>query len=70
MIGGLYNEQSFASSFPYSEDLYLTKTYKIDKDGRFVEEIDRTMGLLINKDFIDYIELFSTKPEGENNGKE
>jgi hypothetical protein len=58
IIGGLYGPDSFASSYPEKEDVYLQETWKIDENGRFIKKIADTKGLLINPDVIEYIELF------------
>jgi hypothetical protein len=58
MVGGLYLEQSSASTYPETEDLYLEQVWVIDDKGRFYEPVEGTMGLLINNNVIDYIELF------------
>ena len=66
LIGGLYYKDSFASSYPEKKDLYIKEVWKIDENGKFLEKIDRTEGMLINYDIIDYIEMFNTfSAEGE-----
>ena len=57
-IGGLYANNSFASSFPNPEDLYISEVWKIDEEGKFIEKIENSKGLLISKDFIDFIEMY------------
>ena len=66
MIGGLYGTDSFASSYPEKEDIYLQEIWKIDTEGNFIEKITGSKGLLINHDVIEYVELFNI-PEGGNN---
>ena len=65
MIGGLYGTDSFASSYPEKEDIYLQEIWKIDTEGNFLEKITGSKGLLVNHDVIEYIELFNI-PEGGN----
>lgn len=68
MIGGLYGMDSFASSYPEKEDLYLQEVWKIDSEGKFIEKILGSKGLLVNHSLIEYIELFDvTVTEGGNN---
>jgi hypothetical protein len=57
-IGGLYAGESAASSYPEKPDLYLEQIWKLDEMGRFIEPITDTMGLIIECDNIEYIELF------------
>jgi len=63
IIGGLYAYESAASSYPEAEDLYLQEVWEIDNNGKFTKPVEGTMGLLVNYNTVDYIELF--KAEGE-----
>jgi hypothetical protein len=58
VIGGLYHTDSLASSYPEKEDIYLQEIWELDDIGKFKNPIDKTMGLLINYESVDYIELF------------
>jgi hypothetical protein len=66
MIGGLYGIDSFASSYPEKEDLYLQEVWKIDSEGKFIEKILGSKGLLVNHSLIEYIELFDVTEGGNN----
>jgi hypothetical protein len=68
IIGGLYGPDSFASSYPEKEDVYLQETWKIDGKGKFLKKIADTKGLLINPNTIEYIELFNINNEEKNDG--
>ena len=70
IIGGLYGPDSFASSYPEKEDLYLQEVWKVDEEGNFIEKISGSKGVLVHYDVIEYIELFDIFDinEGENNG--
>ena len=59
VIGGLYNGESFASSYPESQDIYLGEVWKVDEQGRFQSRIDATMGALVNHAVIDYLEFYA-----------
>lgn len=58
MIGGLYGDRSFASSYPASEDIYLQEVWPVDNNGIFLDRVKDTAGLWISKDFINYLEFF------------
>ncbi len=60
MIAGLYGSESFASSDPEERDLYLQKAVRIDNDGNWVK-LDRSDGVLIKGDMIEYIEFIRDK---------
>ena len=57
-IGGRYDTNSFASSYPADEQIYLEEVWKLDEKGKFIETIDRTKGILILSKDISSIELF------------
>jgi hypothetical protein len=57
-IGGLYYLNSFASSYPHPEQLYLEAVVKIDENGRFGEKTPHTMGILITRDEWQILEFF------------
>lgn len=58
MIGGYYGKNSYASTSPDEESIYLEKVYKINPDGTFGDEIQDSFGLVISKDEYKYIEFF------------
>jgi len=69
-IGGLWHDNSFASSFPAEEDIYLEAQYKINDDGKFLDEIPDTKGCLVRAGTIKFIEFFEIQPKEETHGKE
>ena len=69
-VGGLYSGNSFASSFPNPEDLYIEELWKMSRTGKFIEPMPDTKGLLISHDAIDFLELFKTSQMEETNGTE
>jgi hypothetical protein len=64
VIGGLYDSDSAASSYPENQDLYLQEIWELDDEGKFIKQIEGTLGLLVSGDTINYIELFRCT-EGE-----
>lgn len=58
-IGGYYGLGSYASSFPDVGELYLSAVYKVDAEGKFLEAVPETKGLLIRKDEYTLIEFFN-----------
>lgn len=65
LLGGYYGSESFASSYPAEEDLYLQQVLEVDENGCFGDPIEDSKGLLINYHNIDYIELFNASKEVE-----
>jgi hypothetical protein len=64
--GGYYGSKSFAGLHPISGHLYLEELWYIDDDGKFLEKVPESRGLILRPDDYNYIELLSppTEPEG------
>lgn len=58
-LGGLYGENSFASSFPNEQEVYVQEIWRVDELGRFVEKVQGTAGTVIKRDDCKLIELFT-----------
>ena len=63
LIGGIYSNKSYASSYPESEDLYIEEVWEINNKGHFINKIEGTIGLWIPKTSYNYIELFELNYE-------
>jgi len=59
-IGGYYGSDSFASSAPEPEQLYLEQSWHINSDGGFDSVKDKTQGVLILSKDIEKIEFYET----------
>ncbi len=57
-IGGVFGKDSFASSFPLAEQLYLEEVWKLNNEGDFIKPVDGTKGILIVGKEINFIEFF------------
>jgi len=57
-IGGKYDKNSFSSSYPSEEQIYLEEVWKLDKDGKFIEPIERSKGIIVLGEEILAIEFF------------
>ncbi|MDI6751363.1 MAG: DUF6338 family protein [bacterium] len=68
-IGGLWGPDSFVSSFPSPEDIYLETLVEVDENGNFVEVKEDTKGALIERDKIKFIEFFKYHPKGGEKGE-
>ncbi len=58
LIGGLYQEKSFVSSYPAEEQIYLEQVWKLDKDGKFIAAVARSKGIIILKSEIAAVEFY------------
>lgn len=58
-VGGFWDEEPFASSYPHDEDLLIAIPAIIDQQtGRFLRCADAHKGLLVKRDDIITIEAF------------
>jgi hypothetical protein len=57
-VGGYYGENSFATSFPHEQEVYLEEAWRLDEDGNFTEQIEGTKGTLVRKDDYTLLEIF------------
>jgi len=56
-IGGIYDTNSFASSFPFNEQLYLQEEWEVD-GHQFVKPIERSSGILVSAKDIKSIRFY------------
>ena len=57
-IGGFYGTESFASSYPTNEQIYLEEVWCLDEKGKFLERIARSKGIILSKEDFEAIEFF------------
>ena len=58
-IGGKYDKNSFASSYPAEEQIYLEEVWELDEKSAFKKRIDRSNGIIILGKDISSIEFFT-----------
>ena len=61
VVGGLYAEDSFTSSAPAEEQIYLQESWKINEKKGFEEAKTRTQGIIVLASEIKYLELTQYK---------
>ncbi len=65
-IGGVFFDQSFASTTPQRADLFLEELWQLDDKGGFVAPLPETQGVWIAHDVMEYVELYlPTTTEGD-----
>lgn len=65
-IGGRYDSQSFASSAPAAEQLYLQEAWEVNSDGGLERQRVDSAGILILTSNIVCVEFFNLANGGEN----
>nr|WP_215889753.1 DUF6338 family protein [Acidithiobacillus ferrooxidans] len=58
-LGGLYDTESFASSAPAPEQIYLQETWILNDDGGFERAKTNTAGIIILSSDITAVEFFN-----------
>lgn len=58
LIGGKYQENSYASSYPAEEQIYLEQVWRLDENGKFIEAVERSKGIILFKSEISAVEFF------------
>jgi len=58
MIGGKYDKNSFTSSYPAEEQIYLEQAWHLDEKGAFVKPVERSGGIIILEKQISALEFF------------
>jgi hypothetical protein len=57
-LGGRFDTESFASSDPAEEQIYLQEVWILDEAGRFIGQVERSRGIIIMKSEIRAVEFF------------
>ena len=57
LLGGIMGSQSFASSYPSDEDLYLEQLWRVTDQGQFVSPLPNTKGALISRSDCEYFQF-------------
>ncbi|MCX6674427.1 MAG: DUF6338 family protein [Methanothrix sp.] len=63
VIGGKFGNNSFASAYPYEEQIYLEEIWILDEDGEFQEPLPGSKGMIILHDEIKAIEFLKGEAE-------
>ena len=64
-IAGKYGQNSFTSSSPEKEQIYLEETWVLNEDGGFERPREMTAGIIVASDEIASVELFHLTFEKE-----
>ena len=58
LVGGSYGSRSFAATYPEPQDLFFERAWRLDGDGTFLEELERSRGVLVRRDVIESVQFF------------
>ena len=65
-IGGVYAYNSFTSSYPYKQDIYIEELWQLDENSHFDKKIEKSAGIWIATDEISSIEFFEYEEDESN----
>jgi hypothetical protein len=68
-FGGDEERRSFVSTFPQEPEIYVKEAWRVDENGRFIEKVQGTLGILIRFSECQRLE-FLTVEEMENGPEE
>jgi len=69
-IGGAYGGDSFASSYPYDEQIYVEEVWDLDEEQGFRQRHVRSRGMLISASNIESIEFIGLYDDGQDQHKQ
>jgi hypothetical protein len=58
IVAGLYGGDSFASSYPASEDIYLERLCRLSPDGKMIGLADYSLGGIIRMENVELLEFY------------
>ena len=64
VVGGIFGQNSYASSFPEPGHLYIQELWEIDSAGRFVKQEIGSPGILLRPNDYRYVKVFSGGENG------
>jgi len=57
-IGGVYSSNSFSSSYPFKEQIYIEQRWEIGINNKFIKPIANTKGTIVLSDEISHINFY------------
>jgi hypothetical protein len=68
-LGGYFGENSFATSFPSKQEVYIEEAWRLDEDGKFTEPIEGTKGAFVSRDDCVLVQFLEAREaSGDQNG--
>jgi hypothetical protein len=62
-LAGFFGSRSYAGLSPNSGHLYIEQLWKLDEDGRFLNPVERSAGIVLRPDDYHFVEAFSLEDE-------
>ena len=65
-LGGYYGANSFATSFPHKQEVYIEEAWHLDEDGKFTEPIEGTKGTIVNREDCSLVQFLEVREAAGN----
>ncbi len=68
MLGGYFGPKSYASTFPQLPEVYVEEVWRVDQEGRFLEKVEGTLGMVIRPadcERLEFLIVEGDKPNGQ-----
>ena len=65
-LGGYFGENSFATSFPHTQEVYIEEEWHLDEDGKFTEPIEGTKGTIVNREDCSLVQFLEVREAAGN----
>jgi Family of unknown function (DUF6338) len=65
-LGGYYGENSFATSFPNKQEVYIEEAWHLDEDGKFTEPIEGTKGAFVSREDCTLVQFLEVREASGN----
>ena len=66
MVGGYFGPNSYATTFPQPPEVYVEEVWRVDEEGRFVEKVDGTLGMVLRIADCDRLEFLCVEEDDQN----
>jgi hypothetical protein len=66
-VGGWFDTDSYASSFPQPRELYIAQQWKMGEDGSFIDEVTNSRGIYVRCDDARVVEFIGRMTPGTDN---
>jgi len=60
-VAGLFGPNSNASLYPEAQDLYMEQAWRLDEEGRFMQALEGSRGLLLRREDAAIIEFLEVR---------
>lgn len=60
-LGGYYGENSYATSYPNKQEIYVEEVWWLDEAGNFIEQVEGTKGALFCRDDCSLVQFLEVR---------